>query len=40
MSCLHKNIRIGAVEGKAQGLGMGEEEYMDIRRLEECAIFG
>ena len=31
MYCLHKNIRIRAIEGKAQGLGMEKEEYMDIR---------
>lgn len=40
MYCLHKNLCIGAIEGKAQGLGMGEEEYMDIRRLKEGAVFG
>ena len=33
MYCLHKNIRIGAIEGPAQGLGMGKEEKMDIRWL-------
>ena len=40
MYCLYKNIRIGAIEGKAQELGMREKEYVDIRRLEEGAIFG
>lgn len=39
MYCLHKNIQIGAIESKAQGLGIEKEEYIDIRQLKEGAIF-